>query len=141
MSKRNPKQSTAFDPETIFNEVKKSIKKESFEAWSIGMQLRVPLGGGRQSKSELSAANLRKRQALLDLKEIEIAIVIDADGDYIGGSDVEAAQTGYAETYGTAQPTETIILKLRHRRFVPIVVSGTLPQNEDGTYRLEIQKS
>ncbi|MBW2622612.1 MAG: TolC family protein [Deltaproteobacteria bacterium] len=45
-----------------------------FETWSVGLELRIPLGGGRKSKSELVAARQRKKQALLELKAVEVAV-------------------------------------------------------------------
>ncbi len=53
---------------------------DSYDSWSIGVQLNVPIGGNLKAESELSAAKIRKQQALLDLRTIErkIANSIDA---------------------------------------------------------------
>ncbi len=48
-----------------------------FESWSVGLELRLPLIGGMKSRSELEAAKQRKRQALLELKAVEVAIAND----------------------------------------------------------------
>ena len=45
----------------------------NFRSWMVGVELRIPLGG-RKSKSELAAARQRKRQALLELKSVEVAL-------------------------------------------------------------------
>ena len=44
------------------------------ESWSVGLELRIPLGGGKRAASELTAANLRKQQSLLELKATEVAL-------------------------------------------------------------------
>ncbi|MEM7365902.1 MAG: TolC family protein [Pseudomonadota bacterium] len=40
----------------------------------VGVEFRMPLGGNRQASGELSAAQLRQRQALLEIKAAEISI-------------------------------------------------------------------
>ena len=50
-----------------------------FETWSVGLELRIPLGGDRKSKSELEATKQRKRQALLELKAVEVALANAVD--------------------------------------------------------------
>lgn len=42
-----------------------------FESWSLGAELRTPIGGGRKSRNELQAARLRKKEALLGIQETE----------------------------------------------------------------------
>lgn len=42
--------------------------------WTVGLELRIPLGGGKKTKSELIAARHRKKQALLEAKAIETAL-------------------------------------------------------------------
>ena len=46
-----------------------------FESWSVGAELRMPLGGGGRARNELHAARLRKQQALLGIKEIETQVL------------------------------------------------------------------
>ena len=46
-----------------------------FESWTVGVELRIPLIGGKKSRSELAVAKRRKRQALLELKAVEVAII------------------------------------------------------------------
>ena len=45
-----------------------------FPAWTVGVEMRIPLGGGRRTLHELQAAKLRKHQALLGFKEIETQV-------------------------------------------------------------------
>ncbi len=48
-------------------------------SWSMGVQMRFYLGGGQKSKSELNAAQYRKKQALLEIKALETAFANDID--------------------------------------------------------------
>ena len=73
--------------------------------------------------------------------DIEIVIVIDADGEYRVGEDAEIAGERYNEDMPAGTPTEVIVLKLRKKLPKPIEVSATLPQSDSGEYRLEIQQS
>ncbi len=63
-----------------------------FESWTVGLELRVPLGGGKKSRSELAAARQRKRQALLELKSIEVAVTnaVDTSIRYVLSASVQA---------------------------------------------------
>ena len=47
----------------------------NFKSWTVGVELRIPLIGGKKSRSELAAAKRRKRQALLELKAVEVSII------------------------------------------------------------------
>lgn len=49
------------------------------ESWSVGLELRIPLGGGTRSANELAAARLRKRQALMSLKATEVTLINTLD--------------------------------------------------------------
>lgn len=51
---------------------------DEYKSWSVGMELRIPLGGNK-SGSELRAARLRKKQALIELKATEVAVENDID--------------------------------------------------------------
>ncbi|TAN78458.1 MAG: TolC family protein, partial [Gallionella sp.] len=48
--------------------------------WSAGFEVNIPLSGGIRPKSELDAANLRKRQALELLKTAEVEVVNSIQG-------------------------------------------------------------
>ena len=51
---------------------------DDYKSWSVGMEFRIPIGGNK-SGSELRAARLRKKQALIELKAIEVALENDID--------------------------------------------------------------
>lgn len=50
-----------------------------YPSWTLGAELVLPLGGGKKTRSELSAAKRRKRQALLEMKAIEVAVINSVD--------------------------------------------------------------
>ena len=62
-----------------FNNSWDDVSAHDFKTWSIGVELRIPLGGGRKSRSELEASKQRKRQALLELKAVEVAVANGVD--------------------------------------------------------------
>ena len=45
---------------------------EDYKTWTVGAVMTIPLLGGLQSKSELASARNRQRQALLELKSVEV---------------------------------------------------------------------
>ncbi|HEY0551485.1 MAG TPA: TolC family protein, partial [Verrucomicrobiae bacterium] len=51
------------------------IERGRFPSASVGVELRVPLGGDIRGRNELAAARLRKQQALLALKQVETQII------------------------------------------------------------------
>lgn len=75
--------------------------------------------------------------------ELEIAIVLDSDGDYRVAGEVEAAQELYNEDVAAGKATEVLVIKLRKRlpKAITAEISATLPQSDDGSYRLEVQQS
>jgi len=44
------------------------------KAWYMGLELRIPIGGGMKTRSELIAAKHKKTQALLELKALETTL-------------------------------------------------------------------
>lgn len=50
------------------------VSHSDFPAWSIGLEMRIPVTGGIRERNELAAARLAKQRALLGLKEIEVQI-------------------------------------------------------------------
>jgi outer membrane protein len=50
------------------------ILDADYPAWSVGVELRVPLTGGIREKREWEAARLGRQRALLALREVEIQI-------------------------------------------------------------------
>ncbi len=65
----------ATDPGGSWDEVKSG----DYDTWSVGLELRIPLGGDKKSRSELGATRQRKRQALLELKAVEVAMANTVD--------------------------------------------------------------
>lgn len=51
------------------------IQEAGFPSWSVGAELRIPLGGGVKVRNDLAAAKLRKQQALVTLKDTETQIL------------------------------------------------------------------
>lgn len=47
------------------------LTHSDFKFWTVGLEFRVPLEGGKRSKADLEAAQLATRQALLSLQEAE----------------------------------------------------------------------
>jgi len=47
--------------------------------WSVGLEMRIPLGGSKKAASELEATRQRKRQALLELKAVEVSLANAVD--------------------------------------------------------------
>jgi len=56
------------------NDAHDDMERRDFPSWSVGLELHVPLAGGIKTRSELEAARLRQKQALVGLKEIETQI-------------------------------------------------------------------
>ena len=52
------------------------IEGTDFPAWSVGLEMRIPLGGNRTGRAQFDAAEARKAQAILGLKELEIQLNI-----------------------------------------------------------------
>ena len=50
------------------------VNEGNFESWAVGVEMRVSLGGGRESRSQLQIAHRRKRKAVLGLKATEVTI-------------------------------------------------------------------
>ena len=62
-----------------FGDTYSDITDNQFRNWSIGVEMRIPLFGDRKSRSELAASMERKRQALLELKAVEVAVANAVD--------------------------------------------------------------
>jgi len=56
-----------------------SQKKDDYTTWSVGIELRIPLGGDLKNRSELAATRQRKRQTLLEMKSVEVALANEVD--------------------------------------------------------------
>ena len=59
------------DPGSSWNDV----ETRGFPSYSVGAELRIPLGGGIKGRYDLEAARLRKQEALTSLKETETQIL------------------------------------------------------------------
>lgn len=55
------------------------IERQDFPSWSIGLEFRIPLGGGVKGGNEFAAALLRQREALVAVREVETQIVNGLD--------------------------------------------------------------
>ena len=49
--------------------------ERAFESWTVGVELRIPLTGGKKNQSELAAAKRRKRQVLLEHKAVAVSMI------------------------------------------------------------------
>jgi outer membrane protein TolC len=54
-------------------------RMEDYPTWTVGVQLSMPLGENQQAKADIVAAKLRREDALLQLKAIEVSIANDID--------------------------------------------------------------
>lgn len=50
------------------------VERSQFEAWSVGVEMRIPVTGGIKERNEYKAAKLAKQKALVGLKEIEVQV-------------------------------------------------------------------
>ncbi len=46
----------------------------NYPAWSVGVELRIPVTGGIRERNEYAAAKLSKQKAIVNLKEIEVQL-------------------------------------------------------------------
>jgi outer membrane protein TolC len=63
----------AYAPETAF----KQSLQTAYPRWSFGLQLEIPIGKNLEGQANLAAANLRRQNALLELKALEVQIAND----------------------------------------------------------------
>lgn len=50
------------------------IRDSSFASWSVGVEVRIPLGGDLKARNERKAAQLSQRKSLVELKGVETQI-------------------------------------------------------------------
>jgi outer membrane protein TolC len=55
------------------------IKNGDYETWSVGIEFRVPIGGGIKTRSDLRKAKLEIKSQLLELKDIEVIVTNNID--------------------------------------------------------------
>jgi len=70
--------------------------KRDYDTWSVGLELRLPLGGDKKSRSEMEATRQRKRQALLELKAVEVSLANALDTAIQGVRNVREQALYYA---------------------------------------------
>ena len=70
--------------------------RRDYETWSVGLELRFPLGGDKKSRSEMEATRQRKRQALLELKAVEVSLANALDTAIQGVRNVREQALYYA---------------------------------------------
>ncbi len=66
-----------------------------FPSWSVGGELRLPLGGGRKTKHELGAARLRQQQAEVALLSVERQIANSLDSSVHKLRSARESSVGY----------------------------------------------
>ncbi|MEE9613271.1 MAG: TolC family protein, partial [Desulfatiglandales bacterium] len=54
-------------------------KDGDLPTWTVGIKLRIPLAADIKARSEMNAAKKRKKQALLELKAVEVALANQVD--------------------------------------------------------------
>jgi outer membrane protein TolC len=54
-------------------------RNKDYATWNVGLQFSMPLFENRQARADTTVANLRKEDALLSLKALEVAIANDID--------------------------------------------------------------
>jgi outer membrane protein len=57
----------------------RDVEERDHETWSLGFELRIPLGGDKKGQSELEATRQRKRQSLLEFKAVEVSLTNAVD--------------------------------------------------------------
>ena len=55
------------------------IRDGDFETWAVGIEFRVPIGGGVKTRSQLRKAKLEIKSQLLALKDIEVIVTNNID--------------------------------------------------------------
>ena len=85
---------------------------KNFPAWSVGLQVSVPLGANLQAKADIAAADVRKKDALLALKALEVAIANDVDTS-LGLLGSAAERLGWWREVAQRERQQ---LELEHRR-------------------------
>lgn len=68
----------AYSADSAFN--KGSMR--DYVSRSVGVQMQIPLGENRQGRADIAAANLRRENALLAIKALEVQIANDIDTSF-----------------------------------------------------------
>ncbi len=83
-----------------------------YPAWSLGLQLRAPLGGDRVGLANLTAAQARKAQALLGLKEAETQLTVAMEN---ATRAIETAKESYRASQAAVDLRAAILADERER--------------------------
>ncbi len=54
-------------------------RMNDYPSWTVGLQMAMPIGENRQARADLRSATLRKEDALLQLKALEVSVSNDID--------------------------------------------------------------
>lgn len=73
-----------------------------------------------------------------DKVTLEFALVVDADGDFTIGKDLDEAREAYGEEFSAGQPLTHYQIALTVPVPAPIEVSGELPEGS-GSLALEVK--
>lgn len=57
----------------------RQLRDAEYDAWSLGMEFRIPLLGGIENRGELNKVKLEKQRLLTALKDVEIKLTNDID--------------------------------------------------------------
>lgn len=98
---------------TSFGDSWDDARDRDFKDWSVGLELRIPIGGDRKSRSDLEAAKKRRKQALLELKAVEVAVANAVDRA------IQSLQTAAAQVRYNASAVDSNrqLLKAETARF------------------------
>ncbi|MBF0155373.1 MAG: TolC family protein [Magnetococcales bacterium] len=81
--------------------------------WSLGLQFSTPLGANRQAESDVKAALLRREDAILNLKAVEVQIANDIDTSLAMRSSTAERWTWWQQT----QQREVQQLAVERKKF------------------------
>lgn len=86
-----------------------------YDSWAVGFEMRIPLVGGIKSSSELRAAKNRKKQELLKLKAIEVALANIVDTSIRNVQSIKEQANYYKEAVDNNKLLLDVEFKRLHR--------------------------
>jgi outer membrane protein len=111
------------------------VDHQDFPAWSVGVEMRIPVTGGIKERNELEAARLGHKRALLGLKEVEVQIANALD------SALHKVRS-YLDNVRTYQKAvdfyQELIASLLERLKVGRIDSLTVLENEEKLFEAKI---
>ncbi len=81
-----------------FSDSLTDIGNARYPTWSVGLEFRVPIGGGRKAKSDLKIAELRRRQAIRQLGLLRTQLRGAVENALLKVRATKANMTSLAET-------------------------------------------